>query len=105
VSYLALADPASASFSFFIKRALRRAALLECITPFIAALSRALIASTTASRAPSSSPEKISLSALVILVLHILRIDLFRTRRLSDTRICFLADFVIGNLFLLAPSI
>jgi hypothetical protein len=97
--------PACAWFSFFNNRDFRRAALLGWITPFSAALSRELTAARTASRAASSSPEKISFSALVTFVLHRLRIDLLRKRRRSATRTCFSADLVTGNLFLLSPSI
>ena len=50
---------------------------------------RKLAATITAFWADSSSPEKISFSALVTLVLHRLRIDLFLSRLLSATRTCF----------------
>jgi len=42
-------DKVRASFSFFINRDLRRAALLGWITPFPAALSKELMAATAAS--------------------------------------------------------
>ena len=57
------------------------------------------MAATTAVPAVSSSPEKISRSALVILVLTWLRIDLFLSRLLSVTRTCFVADLVTGNIY------
>ena len=57
------------------------------------------MAATTAAPAGSSSPEKISRSALVILVLTRLRIDLFLSRLFSVTRTCFVADLVTGNIY------
>lgn len=92
-----------ASFSFFIRRDLRRAALLGWITPFSAALSKETVAVTTAFWAASRLPEKINLSALVMLVLHRLRTDLFRNCLLSSTCICFSADLVTGKIYLLYP--
>ncbi|OGO19908.1 MAG: hypothetical protein A2144_12715 [Chloroflexi bacterium RBG_16_50_9] len=69
VFFVAVEGEAAASFNFFISLDLRRAALLLWITFFSAALSREMVAFTTASRAASSSPEKISFSAPVTLVL------------------------------------
>ena len=71
------------------------------IIPFSAALSREVIATATASWAAFTSPMKISLSALVMLVLHIVRTDLLRSFFLSVTRTLFSADLMFGNLFLL----
>jgi hypothetical protein len=69
--------------SFFIRRDLCRPALLGWITPFVAALSRALTALTAASLAASVSFLAISSSALVKQVLTKLRTDLLRIRSLS----------------------
>lgn len=80
------------AFNFFIKRDLRRAALLEWITPLCAALSRAIVASLTAVLAASASPLRISFSALVIRVLTELLIARFRIRRSSIIRMDFFAD-------------
>jgi hypothetical protein len=91
-----------ASFSLSIKRDLRRAALLGWIIPFSAALSKELTATITIFCADSSSPEKISLSALIMLVLHRLRTDLLRNRPLSTTRTCFRDDLITGNIYLLS---
>ncbi len=54
----------------------------------------------TAFWAASSSPEKISLSALVMLVLHKLRMDLFLSCLFWARRTSFMADLVIGNIYL-----
>ena len=97
-------DKTRVLFNLFINRDLRRAALLGWIIPFSAALSRELMAVATAVPAASSSPAKISPSALVMLVLTRLRIDLFLRRLLSVTRTCFLADLVTGNIYLLSYS-
>jgi len=65
--------------------------------PFLAALSRALVAATTARCAASSSLARISFSACVTLVLAALLMDLLRSRFLSATRADFCADLLLGN--------
>ena len=70
----------------------RREALLEWIAPFFAALSRADIASVTASLAELSSAST-SFLALVMRVFARLRRGAFRRRLLSCTR----ADLALGN--------
>ena len=96
-------DAARALFNLLSNRALRRAALLGCRTPFSAALSRELTAANTAACAESSSPEKMSFSALVIFVLHRVLIDLFLSRLFSVTRTFFRDVLAFANIFL--PSI
>jgi hypothetical protein len=83
--------------NFFIKRDLRLAAVLGWITPFLAALSRALMAVATASLAGSGWLLEISCSARVTCVLVALLTDLFRSRFFSDTRAAFSADLLLGN--------
>lgn len=83
--------------NFFIKRDLRLAAVLGWMTPFLAALSRALIAARTACSADSRSLLAISFSARLVRVLVALLTDLFRSLFLSATRAAFSADLVLGN--------
>jgi len=63
------------------------------------------MAAATTSLAESSSPAKISRSALVILVLHWLLMDLLRNRCPSDTRICLWSDLLCGKLTSFSQSI
>ncbi len=58
------------------------------------------MATITAFRVWSESPEKISFSALVMLVLHAVRIDLLRKVLLTVTRISLLAVAETGKIFL-----
>jgi len=83
--------------NFFIKRDLRLAAVLGWMTPFLAALSKALMAVATASFAGSGSLPEISFSALVTCVLVAVLTDLFRSRFLPAARAAFSADLLLGN--------
>src|SRR4030042_735748 len=67
------------------------------MTPFLASLSRPLIAFATACCAGSSWLPAISFSARVRRVLVALLRDLFLSRFLSDVLAVFSADILLGN--------
>ena len=67
------------------------------MTPFLAALSKELMAVATASCAGSVSLLEISFSAWATCVLVALLTDLFRSRFLSAARAAFSADLLLGN--------
>jgi hypothetical protein len=85
-----------ATASRFISRALRRAALLRCRTPFETARSSAEMATPTSSSAlstPSVTPRR----NLVILVLTDERIERLRWARMALRFASFLADCVLAR--------
>src|SRR5579883_616693 len=91
IRYLFLA---SAAFSCFISRDLRRAALLRWITPFFAARSSSLTAARTAISA--STPEAIAWRAFVMFVFTIDLTIRLRRRRFCSWRMRLAAEGLLG---------
>lgn len=86
------------ALNFFMRRDFRLAALFLWMTPFSAALSKALIAALTAAAAWSER-RAISFSAFLIRVLARERIGLLYSLRLWATLRALSADLVLGNPF------
>lgn len=81
------------------RRDLRRATLLRCNTPLLAAWSKALIASTTAFRASSKLPWAMRSRTFFTALRARVRTAALRSLLFSEDLILFFADLVFANFY------